>query len=69
MERAYIVLGYLVRKARVDQGMSVEELAKRVDAGASSIRSLEIGKQRTPFHKIIKIVNILDIDLNDIRNV
>jgi len=67
VEKVYVLLGFLVRQARLKKNMSTATLADKLDMSESSTRSIETGKQRIPFHTAIKLAKIFNIDLNSIK--
>jgi len=68
IEKPYTILGFLVRQGRMDRNMTTTALAKKVGLSDSSMRALEIGQQRVPFHVVVKLSKLLDLDLNSIKN-
>ena len=69
MEKVYVIFGYLVRTQRMKYEISTASLAKKMGMTDSGIRGVELGAHRLPFHKVVKLSKILNINLEDIKNI
>ena len=58
------IIGANIRKARIDQGLSMDELANKSDIDANTIKSYELGKQPVPMSDLEIISDILEQDLD-----
>jgi transcriptional regulator with XRE-family HTH domain len=55
-----------LRSARLNAGLTAEELACRVDRTASSIRSYEAGTHRPPIKLLVRLADALNIDVGEL---
>lgn len=63
IEREYIIIGYLVKEARVKQGLTVQQVADMAGVSRSSINGLERSDNRTSFHVIMRVFKALKLSL------
>lgn len=57
------IFGNRLRKARIDKGLTQDELAQRLRIGRTSITNMESGKQAITIDNLVRLKNVLDIDL------
>ncbi len=62
--RLYSDLGIMVASGRKIRKVTQQELANAVGLHRVSIANIEAGRQRPPFHTVVLIAELLDIDLN-----
>ena len=56
-------LGYMVKQARKEQGLTQEQLAATTGVGVRFIRELEQGKESCHIGKALTVVSMLGIDI------
>ena len=59
-------IGELTQQKRIEKEMSQYELAKRVNIDLARIQKLENGTLILSFAKIVRIAQILDIDIQEL---
>lgn len=59
-------VGAQLRKARTERGMSLRELARRLDLSASALSQIETGKNRPTVETLYLIVAELGVSLDDL---
>jgi transcriptional regulator with XRE-family HTH domain len=57
------ILGSLLRQARLDADLSIEQLAEQVDLDAQLISSYEAGEQSIPYFVLENLANSLNLDI------
>lgn len=62
----YRAIGSRVLRARVDAGLTQEQLAEKIGMARASIANLEAGRQRPPVHVIADIAAALDVARHDL---
>ena len=63
-------LGLNIKFARIQKGISQEELAEYVDTSRTTISFIETARQNPTILKIIDIARVLEVDINElIKNV
>lgn len=60
-------IGMVVRDARKRAGLTQHELAQILGVRAPSISRIECGARRPRHATLVRLANILDIDLNDLK--
>lgn len=64
MEKEYLLLfGKIVRKLRMETGLSQEKFALKIGMDRTYFSSVELGKRNISLLNIIKIANGLDISI------
>lgn len=63
----YTELGSLIRKARMNQSLSMEELAWRCSLHPNAIWKVEKAKTEIKLSTLIKIFHELDISFNELQ--
>lgn len=63
--------GKLIRKRREEAGLTLEELARRVECSKGTMSQIENGRPlaRTGFEVVVRIAKVLAINLNDLVDV
>ena len=59
-------IGQRIRAARIDAGMTQQELADRVLLSRPSVANLERGNQEVPITRLALIARVLHLDLPDL---
>ena len=59
-------LALMVKVARVKKGMNQETLAKLAGVNIATISFLENGTKKTKIETLIKIAEVLELDLNEL---
>jgi transcriptional regulator with XRE-family HTH domain len=65
-QQALMILGRVIREAREQRGLSVEELALATGVTPGQIESLEAGQHDPPYHLILIVANALSVRLSAI---
>ena len=60
------VLGKQLKSARVDYGMSLAELGRRIGASNSAIIRWESGDNEIPLYRLLQVTRALDVDLREL---
>jgi transcriptional regulator with XRE-family HTH domain len=60
VEPLYTALGELVRGARVEAGLTQEELGKGIDRTRTSVANIEAGRQRILLHTLYAIARMVE---------
>ncbi|MEQ4692476.1 helix-turn-helix domain-containing protein [Providencia manganoxydans] len=68
-KNVYALLGHHLRKARMQKGLSGNELADIINLSQQQISRYERGINKLSLDKLIEIVVFLDIDVGDIVKV
>jgi len=63
-----VKLGINIRVARKAKGYSQEELAPKIGVSRSQLTNIENGTTGTTIDKIIKLSELLEIDVKDLLN-
>lgn len=58
----------LIKKLRIERGISQVEIAKKVGIGRNSYISFEQGKSELNLSKVIKLIDIFGLSLEEIKN-
>jgi transcriptional regulator with XRE-family HTH domain len=58
------IVGGLLKQARLDAGMSSEEVAERVDVSVETLNAYEMGEQEVPFLHLEELARILDVSID-----
>jgi transcriptional regulator with XRE-family HTH domain len=61
VRRFYEEVGRRLRRARLDAGLTQQELANQVELSRASIANIEAGRQQFPLHALILFARALDI--------
>ena len=61
----WINFGSKIRAARLEKGLTQQDLAKIAEVTPESISYYETGKKKPSFDKIKTICRVLSIDIND----
>jgi len=69
IEKPYVIFGFLIRRARREEGLSVTDTAREVGLSASSLRATELGHQRIAFHFILRLAKMFNVDLNSLKEI
>jgi transcriptional regulator with XRE-family HTH domain len=59
-----LIIGEKIRKRRIDLGYTQVFLSKRLSTTQNAVSNIEKGKAGLPIEKLIKISEILKVDLN-----
>lgn len=62
-------LGEIIKEQRVAQGLRVQELAVFAQVSASYIYAVEAGVRGNHFDKIVRIAQVLKLDLYELASV
>jgi transcriptional regulator with XRE-family HTH domain len=62
----YRAIGSRVLRARIDAGMTQDQLAEKIGMARASIANLEAGRQRPPVHVIADIAAALGVPRHDL---
>jgi transcriptional regulator with XRE-family HTH domain len=62
------VVGTLLRQARIEAGLSIEELAERVDLTENQLEAYEFGQTPIPLPLLETISDELDLPIQDLRD-
>ncbi len=65
---AYKTLGRALRALRDEAGLTQEQLAARVDAGATYISQVENGHRGIRWHLLLRFLTALDADLHQLAD-
>ncbi len=60
----WVSLGSKIKSARLEKGLTQEDLSKIIGVTPESISYYEAGKKRPSFEKIKNICRVLSIDIN-----
>lgn len=55
-------LGERLKKLRNKQGISIRELAERVDMGYTNVSNIETGKVNPKYTTLVKLAEALEVD-------
>lgn len=61
IEPCYKRLGKAITEAREAAGMSIDELAKALDVSRPTMYNMEIARQRTSLHHVLKLEDIFGL--------
>lgn len=59
-------LGERLKKLRNKQGISIRELAERVDMGYTNVSNIETGKVNPKYTTLVKLAEALEMDLREL---
>lgn len=62
----YIKTGIILKKARNENKLTLEDVAKKMNKSKSWIGDIESGRNRIYFDDIIKLCDLYKIDIDDI---
>lgn len=62
----YVIIGERIRYFRVTKNMSQEELAEQTELSRVLISCIERGERIPSLETVIKITNVLEVNINDI---
>jgi transcriptional regulator with XRE-family HTH domain len=65
---AYVILGRALRALRDRAGLTQEELASRVDIGATYVSQVENGHRGVRWHTLLRFLRALDADLRQLAD-
>ncbi|HRH45287.1 MAG TPA: helix-turn-helix transcriptional regulator [Pyrinomonadaceae bacterium] len=65
-DRFYLELGKRIRKARINQRLTQEQLADLVSLKRTSITNIEKGSQRILAHTLLELSEKLNISVNEL---
>lgn len=66
VRRFYEEVGRRLRRARLDAGLTQQDLAARVDLSRGSIANIEAGRQPFPSHMLLVFARALDLAAEDL---
>lgn len=55
-----------MKKLRNKQGISIRELAERVDMGYTNVSNIETGKVNPKYTTLVKLAEALEMDLREL---
>jgi transcriptional regulator with XRE-family HTH domain len=61
VRRFYEEVGRRLRRARLDAGLTQQELSDRVELSRASIANIEAGRQQFPLHALMLFARALDV--------
>ena len=64
----FIKLGNIIKEIRQKRGIDEKVMAKQINVSVSRYREIENGNAIYNFSTLIKIANILKVDLPEIKN-
>src|SRR2546426_4071534 len=64
--RFYKLLGIRIADLRNASKLTQAELAERIGSARTSITNLEGGRQQMPLHQLLRIAEVLQVDLKDL---
>lgn len=65
----YVILGNIIREARLEKKMTMKELAKRVGVTESAIHHYEMGIRKMTFDTFGDICKVLGLDVLEVTKV
>lgn len=65
-EGLYVALGKIVRSRREREGMTQDELARRVGMTRTSITNIESGRQKVQLHTLYDVADALNVPIKDL---
>lgn len=65
MDINYIVIGKKIKNARLDKGLTQEQLSELTAISLSHISNIETAKTKVSLPALISICNVLDISVDD----
>lgn len=61
------MIGEILKKLRIERGLSQSELARRVGTAVSNVHNIESGASKNPgWYTVLKIAKELEVDINQI---
>ena len=66
IDRFYADVGLRVRRARLESGLTQDDLARSLLLARSSVANLEAGRQRVPAHTLLLAAHALHVALGDL---
>ena len=64
----YVNIGNILREARLEKEMTLEQLAEKVNVTPKTIQRYETGERKISIQTLHTITNVLDIDKQKIIN-
>src|SRR5574341_1605912 len=64
--RFYKLLGATIARRRNSVRLTQAQLAERIGAARTSVTNLERGRQQMPLHQLLRIAEVLEVDLKDL---
>ena len=62
-------IGVLIQNKRKEMGIGVHELARLAQVSASYIYAIESGKRGRHFDKLLRIANVLSMDIQELADI
>src|SRR6266581_686094 len=64
--RFYKLLGARIARRRSSARLTQAQLAERIGSARTSVTNLERGRQQMPLHQLLRIAEVLQVDLKDL---
>src|SRR5205807_1101281 len=64
--RFYKLLGARIARLRSSARLTQAELAERIGSARTSVTNLERGRQQMPLHQLLRIAEVLQVDLKEL---
>ncbi len=64
----YKKLGKKIKELRIEQGLTQQELADKIEKGLNFVGKIEVAFSKPSFDTIIDIANALNVKLKDLFN-
>src|SRR5712664_2650029 len=64
--RFYKLLGATIARRRSSARLTQAQLAERIGSARTSVTNLERGRQQMPLHQLLRIAEVLEVDLKDL---
>src|SRR5260370_19597811 len=64
--RFYLLLGRRIAERRNASKLTQAQLAERIGSARTSVTNLERGRQQMPLHQLLRIAEVLEVDLKDL---
>ena len=65
-DELYAEIGKRISKARLDFGMTQEQLGKQLSLSRTSITNIEGGRQKILVHILLEIADVLEVKVGDL---
>jgi len=62
-------IAYKIKKARVNKGFSQEDIAAKLNVSQSAYAKIENGNTKLDIERLLDIVKILEMDIQDLLNI
>ncbi|GFN34901.1 helix-turn-helix domain-containing protein [Tepidimicrobium xylanilyticum] len=63
-----IEFGHIIKKYRLKKGITIRELAELTNISTGFIGDIETNRSRPSYENLVKLIQVLDISLEDIFN-